>query len=158
MTSESKVPLPLRGQKAFQASWQTILKQWVLPGWGYWVLGDRKRAKIFFLVWIFFSTVGVIQLWIGASAADASGGIFIFELSSWLKSLGALGTLGLGPIYFPLAYVFGGSASEPIRNLIQEYGSSYLFIMGLLNWLAFFDLFDRTTQRWHWRLPKDECN
>jgi len=97
-------------------------------------------------------------LWAGGSEAGALGGIFMFESGSWLKSLGALGTLGLGPLYLPLAYLFGGSAAEPIRNLTQEYGSSYLFIMGLLNWLSFFDLFDRRTGRWYWRLPKDERN
>jgi hypothetical protein len=158
MTEPSKAPLPLRGQKAFQVSWLTILKQWVLPGWGYWELGDKTRARAFFFIWLIFALLGVVQLWVGGSEAGALGGIFMFESGSWLKSLGALGTLGLGPLYLPLAYLFGGSAAEPIRNLTQEYGSSYLFIMGLLNWLSFFDLFDRRTGRWYWRLPKDERN
>jgi len=29
-------------------------------------------------------------------------------------------------------------------------------IAGLLNWLCCFDIFDRATGRWVWRLPKDE--
>ncbi len=158
MTEPLKAPFPLRGQKAWQASWRTILKQWVLPGWGYWELGDRVRARTFFFVWLIFTLLGALQLWAGGSEAGSAGGIFAFEPTSWLKSLGALGTLGLGPLYFPLVYLFGGSTAEPIRNLIQEYGASYLFIMGLLNWLSFFDLFDRRTGRWYWRLPEDERN
>lgn len=156
MSELSKPPLPLRGSKALQASWRTILKQWILPGWGYWDLKDRPRAIAFFSVWFLFTLLGGVQLWAGGLEAGIWGGIFTFDISSWLKTLGALGTLGIGPLYFLFAYLFGGTMAEPIRNLIQEYGSSYLFIMGLLNWLSFFDLFDRQTGRWYWRLPKDE--
>ncbi len=43
-----------------------------------------------------------------------------------------------------------------MRNLTQEYGATYLMVAGLMNWLVCFDLFDRITGRWVWRLPKDE--
>ena len=51
---------------------------------------------------------------------------------------------------------FGGVGTEPVRNLVQEYGATYVMVTGLLNWLCCFDIFDRATGRWVWRLPVDE--
>jgi len=86
------------------------------------------------------------------------GGVYTLKTDpfEWLPTLGALATAGIGPIYFLFAKLFGGAGSEPIRNLTQEYGASYVMIAGLLNWLCCFDIFDRVTGRWMWRLPKDE--
>lgn len=151
-----KTQTPLRRQAALQASWKILLKQWILPGWGYWSFGDRLRGKCFFGVWISFIVLGTLQLWVGGNEAGTWGGLFVFDGASWLKSLGAVATMGVGPFYFLLGQFFSGPLSEPIRNLTQEYGSTYIFIAGLLNWLAIFDLFDRTTHRWAWRLPLDE--
>ena len=73
-----------------------------------------------------------------------------------MPTLGAAATAGAGPIYGLFAWLFGGTGTEPIRNLTQEYGATYIMVAGLLNWLCLFDLFDRATGRWIWRLPKDE--
>ena len=43
-----------------------------------------------------------------------------------------------------------------MRTLTQEYGATYVMVAGLLNWLCCFDLWDRITGRWIFRLPKDE--
>jgi hypothetical protein len=75
---------------------------------------------------------------------------------AYLPTLGALGTLGVGPVYLPFAWAFGGAGTEPVRTLTQEYGASYLMVAGLLNWLCTFDIFDRASGRWVWRLPADE--
>lgn len=50
-TETPAIPALLRGEKAFQAAWKPILLQWIVPGWGYWVLGLKGRAKAFFAVW-----------------------------------------------------------------------------------------------------------
>jgi hypothetical protein len=154
-TVKPAVPTLLRGKKAAQVVWKPILLQWLLPGLGYWILGERGRAKAFFAVWAVFLALGALQLQFGA-VDGIRGGIYVLTPGSWLQSLSALGTAGIGPLYGAFAWAFGGTGAEPVRNLTQEYGATYVMVAGLLNWLCCFDLFDRATGRWHWRLPKDE--
>lgn len=151
------LPAPLRGAKAFKASWKPILLNWLLPGAGYWIIGEKRRAKILFSVWAVFCLMSWLQLTFGA-VNGIKGGVYVPMLNpiQWMPTLGAMATLGMGPLYAVYALVFGTGIVEPVRNLTQEYGASYVMVAGLLNWLACFDLFDRTTQRWWWRLQRDE--
>ena len=157
MSEPEKPPIPalLRGKKALLAAWKPILLQWLVPGWGYWAIGQKGRAKAFFAVWALFLLIGALQLQFGA-VDGIKGGIYVVTPGSWLQTLSAAGTAGIGPAYAAFAWAFGGAGTEPVRNLTQEYGASYIMVAGLLNWLCCFDLFDRVTGRWHWRLPKDE--
>lgn len=152
-----KLPLPLRKQAAFKASWKPVLLNWLVPGLGYWLIGEKTRAKVLGGLWLLFCILGALQLHFGV-VDGIRGGIFTPKTDpfEWMPTLGALATLGIGPLYLPFAWVFGGAGSEPVRNLTQEYGASYVMVAGLVNWLACFDIFDRTTNRWHWRLPEDE--
>ena len=150
-----KLPMPLRKQKAVKAAWKPLLLQWLVPGAGYWVIGQKVRAKAFFGVWVVFCLLGALQMQYGA-VDGVKGGIFVPVQGSWLPTLGALGTLGIGPLYGAFAWAFGGAGTEPVRTLTQEYGATYVMVAGLLNWLCCFDLWDRITGRWLFRLPKDE--
>src|SRR5450631_2087265 len=134
-----KLPMPLRKQKALKAAWKPLLLQWLVPGAGYWAIGEKGRAKAFFGVWVLFCMLGALQMQFGA-VAGVKGGIFVPVSGSWLPTLGAL----------------GGTGTEPVRTLTQEYGATYVMVAGLLNWLCCFDLWDRITGRWIFRLPKDE--
>jgi len=152
-----RLPAPLRRTKALQACWKPVLLNWLLPGLGYWVIDQKGRAKTLFSVWIVFLIMAFFQLRFGA-VNGVMGGVFVPELSpiQWMPTLGALATLGVGPLYVPFALLFGGTGTEPVRTLTQEYGATYLVVAGLLNWLCCFDIFDRVTNRWWWRLPQDE--
>ena len=156
-----KLAPPLRRQKALKACWQPLLLNWLVPGWGYWLIGEKTRAKVLFSVSVVFCLLAWMQLSWGAPDG-IRGGVFIPVLGpvEWLPTLGALATAGVGPVYGLFAWAFGVSHGsvfvEPVRNLTQEYGATYIMIAGLLNWLASFDLFDRTTGRWVFRLPTDE--
>ena len=154
-TPALKLPMPLRRQKALKAAWKPLLIQWLVPGGGYWLIGEKGRAKVFFGVWVLFCVLGALQMQFGA-VAGVKGGIFVPVSGSWLPTLGALGTLGIGPLYGAFAAAFGGAGTEPVRTLTQEYGATYVMVAGLLNWLCCFDLWDRITGRWIFRLPKDE--
>nr|WP_320132051.1 DUF6677 family protein [uncultured Holophaga sp.] len=151
------LPLPLRRKQAFQACWKPILANWIIPGAGYWMVGQKGRAKVFFTVYVVFTALAFLQLYYGPGAGPR-GGVYVPQISplAWLPTLGAMATLGSGPVYGVFAWLFGGVGTEPIRNLTQEYGATYIMVAGLLNWLCLFDLFDRTTGRWVWRLRKDE--
>jgi len=148
---------PLRRMKALQASWKPLLLNWLVPGLGYWTIGEKLRAKVLFGVSVVFCILAYFQLQHGA-VDGVIGGVFVPRTDpfEWMPTLGALGTAGVGPIYSIYAWAFGGSAAEPVRNLTQEYGATYLMVAGLLNWLCCFDIFDRVTGRWIWRIPKDE--
>ena len=154
-TSTLKLPMPLRRKKAVKAAWKPLLLQWLVPGAGYWAIGQKGRALAFFGVWVLFCFLGALQMQYGA-VAGVKGGVFVPVQGSWLSTLGALGTLGIGPLYGAFAWAFGGAGTEPVRTLTQEYGSTYVMVAGLLNWLCCFDLWDRITGRWVFRLPKDE--
>ena len=145
------LPLPLRRQKALKAAWKPVLLQWAVPGLGYWTIGEKGRAKAFFGVTAVFLALGALQLQHGV-VDGVKGGIFVFTPGQWLKSMGALATAGIGPLYAPFAWAFGGEGTEPIRNLTQEYGASYVMLAGLLNWMGCLDVFDRVTGRWIWRV------
>lgn len=148
---------PLRRMKALKASWKPILFNWLVPGLGYWTIGEKLRAKVLLGVSLTFCLLAFLQLHFGA-VNGITGGVFVPKTDpfEWMPTLGALGTLGVGPIYTVYAWAFGGPAAEPVRNLTQEYGATYLMVAGLLNWLVCFDIFDRVTGRWIYRLPKDE--
>ena len=154
-TPTLKLPMPLRKQKAIKAAWKPLLLQWLVPGAGYWLIGEKGRAKVFIGVWTLFCLLGALQMQYGA-VAGVKGGVFVPAQGSWLPTLGALGTLGIGPLYGAFAWAFGGAGTEPVRTLTQEYGATYVMVAGLLNWLCCFDLWDRVTGRWVFRLPKDE--
>ena len=156
-TPAPKLPLPLRRQKALQACWKPLLLNWLVPGAGYWMLGEKKRAKALFAVTVVFSLMAFLELNYGA-VDGIKGGVFVPVLSplQWMPTLGAAATAGVGPVYALFASCFGGQGTEPVRNLTQEYGASYILVAGLLNWLCMIDIFDRATGRWIWRLPKDE--
>ena len=153
--SAPKLPMPLRKQKAVKAAWKPLLLQWLVPGAGYWVIGQKGRAKAFFGVWLLFCILGALQMQFGA-VDGVKGGVFVPVQGSWLPTLGALATGGIGPLYGAFAWAFGGAGTEPVRTLTQEYGATYVMVAGLLNWLCCFDLWDRITGRWVFRLPKDE--
>lgn len=154
-------PAPLRRRKALEASWKPILLNLLVPGWGYWILGQRGRAKILFFVTLAFLGLAWAQLTFGA-VGSIRGGVYVPQLRplEWMPTLGALATMGVGPIYTLFAWLFGMPHQdiliEPVRNLTQEYGATYLMAAGLLNWLCCFDIFDRATGRWVFRLPADE--
>ena len=152
-----KLPMPLRKQKAFKASWRPVLLNWLVPGLGYWIIGQKGRAKALFGICLVFSVLAWFQLAFGA-VDGIRGGVFVpkFDPFEWMPTLGAAATSGIGPWYTLFAWAFGGAGVEPVRNLTQEYGASYLMVAGLLNWLCCFDIFDRATGRWVWRLPRDE--
>jgi len=156
-TPTPQLPPPLRHQKALAACWKPILLNWLVPGAGYWMIREKTRAKALFGVTVVFSLLAFLQLTYGA-VDGVRGGVFVPQLAplQWMPTLGAAATAGVGPIYSLFAWCFGGQGTEPVRNLTQEYGASYIMVAGLLNWLCLIDLFDRTTGRWVWRLPKDE--
>ena len=84
MTAESpklpNLPLPLRRGKAFHACRKVLLANWALPGAGYWMAGEKRRAQVFFSVWVVFLALAWLQLTHGA-VDGIRGGVFVPKLS-----------------------------------------------------------------------------
>ena len=88
-----RLPLPLRKQKALKAAWKPLLANWVLPGAGYWMIGQKGRAKAIFGIFVGFTVIGFLQMKLGAGDGPV-GGVFTPALDpfQWMPTLGAAAT------------------------------------------------------------------
>src|SRR5208283_3489021 len=128
---------PLRRRKALAACWKPLLLNWLVPGAGYWVINQRRRAYALFGVTLAFGLLAFLELQFGA-VDGIKGGVYVPQFSpiQWMATLASLATAGVGPVYALFAWCFGGVGTEPVRNLTQEYGATYVMVAGLLNWLC----------------------
>lgn len=55
----TRIKSPLSGLMDDAPNWMTILRM-VLPGWGQWLLGERRIAKVFFFAWLGFILLGLL--------------------------------------------------------------------------------------------------
>ena len=71
-----------------------------MPGAGYWVIGEKTRAKALFAVTVVFCLLAWLELTYGA-VDGVKGGVFVPALSpfQWMPTLGAGATAGVGPVY-----------------------------------------------------------
>ena len=133
-TAEEKRRAPVR----------LLLGAWLIPGFGHWILGKRKRAVVFVVV-IFCAFVSGVLLggeigtprpqspfsWLAAFACLGNGFLSIGRLV-WLNGLGGL----LGS--FPFGLQGGGSPSAAGF----AFGNTFLYTAGLMNLLAVLDVSD----------------
>jgi hypothetical protein len=111
------------------------LAGWLVPGAAHVLVGDIRRAVIFFVVLVAMFTIGV-----------ASGGrLFPFQLNDLLVFLEALAEwfLGLPRIVAGL----GGYGQGEIVVSTYEYGNTFLIAAGLLNALVVLDAIDVASGR-----------
>ena len=87
-----KLAPPLRRQKALLACWKPILLNWLVPGWGYWLIGEKTRAKVLFGVSAVFCLLAWMQLSWGAPDG-IRGGVYVPVLGpiQWLPDPGRPG-------------------------------------------------------------------
>jgi hypothetical protein len=93
-----KPTMPLRRLAAVKASWKPTLLNLLLPGAGYWMIGQKTRARIIFCVWWVFLLLGFLQMKFGM-VDGFRGGVYTPRTDpfEWLPTLGALATAGIGP-------------------------------------------------------------
>jgi hypothetical protein len=114
---------------------------WLVPGAGHLVLGKRGRALLFFLTIVGAFVIGLILnghlYWptpdpTAALRVDLITGLWFFaQIGSGLCYVASY-LLGLGTAAIPLA------AASPTF----EYGNTFMFLAGLLNYLVIHDAFD----------------
>ena len=104
-----------------------LIAGWLVPGLGHLLLGKYIRAAL-----LFVSIVGMFA--VGLALA---GKIYTPNTGDLLDILGFIGQLGMGLLY-AIARVAGLGAPSA-ANTLADYGTKFLVVTGLLNFIAAVD-------------------
>jgi hypothetical protein len=116
-----------------------VVAAWLVPGAGHFTLGCRWRALLFFVL-----IVGSFVFGLGLHGrlywpvASESPSAFHFDLITVLWTVAQIGS-GLSYI---LAYALGIGTTPHPEAQTYEYGNTFMFLAGLLNYLVILDAFD----------------
>ncbi len=104
-----------------------LLAGWLIPGLGHLILGKWIRALLLFLSILGMFLIGLAM----------QGKIYSPSTGDILDVLGFAGQLGLG-LLCGLAHMFGWGAASSV-NTLADYGTKFIVIGGLLNYIAAVD-------------------
>ena len=104
-----------------------LIAGWLIPGLGHLILGKWIRALLLFL-----SILGMFLIGLGMQ-----GKIYAPSTGDILDLLGFAGQLGLG-LLCGLAHAFGWGAASSV-NTLADYGTKFIVVAGLLNYIAAVD-------------------
>jgi hypothetical protein len=104
-----------------------LVAGWLIPGLGHLILGKWVRALLLFVSILGMFVIGIALQ--GQIYSPATGDI--------LDILGFAGQLGLG-LLCGLAHWFGWGAASAV-NTLADYGSKFIVVGGLLNYIAAVD-------------------
>jgi len=107
---------------------------WLIPGFGYWLLG---RKKAFYIVSGCLFAAIIMGMILGGDAFPVTG-------EGRLRSIGAICQFGMGLPFMLVKFLM--SRGTPLSPT-YDYGTNYLLIAGMLNWLAVMDVFDISLRR-----------
>jgi hypothetical protein len=108
---------------------------WLVPGAGHFVVGQHRKAVVFFVA---LSTLYVVGLALG-------GRLFPLEWSEPLVFLSAIAQWMAG--LARIAAAIGHFGEGDVVAASYEYGNTFLIVSGLLNSLVVLDAYDRATGR-----------
>ena len=108
----------------------TTVVAWLVPGAGHYLVGQTRKAAIFFGV---LSAMFVFGLFF-------KGELFAFDMSDPLVFLAALAQWALGAPRL-LTALAGGAATD-VTAATYEYGNTFFIVAGLLNSLIVLDAMD----------------
>jgi Family of unknown function (DUF6677) len=114
---------------------RACLAAWFVPGAGHFILGQRRKAGVFFVV---LSVMFVVGLAFG-------GRLFPFQMQEPLVFLAAVSEWIL--LLPRLLAGFGGLGQGDVVAVTYEYGNTFLIVAGLLNALVVMDVLDRARGR-----------
>jgi hypothetical protein len=132
---------PVSLPKAFPITIRAVAvaAAWLVPGAGHFLLGCRRRALLFFLLIVGSFAFGLSLhgrlYWPVASELPSA---FHFDLITVLWTIAQVGS-GLSYI---LAYILGIGTTPHPEAQTYEYGNTFMFLAGLLNYLVVLDAFD----------------
>ncbi|HEV8608093.1 MAG TPA: DUF6677 family protein [Tepidisphaeraceae bacterium] len=124
--SSSSVPAPI-----------VALATWVVPGSGYWLIGQRARALT---VGITILSLFVLGLVIGGTkVVDLPPGVLSSPVNAVSQKPWFVGQILAGPITLLTASVGRSEDYFPSHSRVNEIGTLYTAVAGMLNLLAIID-------------------
>ena len=121
-----QIAQPIPGEKSSLPA-MVLIAGWLIPGLGHLLLGKWIRAFL-----LFISIVSMFAIGIGLQ-----GKIYSPSTGDILDVLGFAGQLGLG-LLCGLAHWFGWGAASAV-NTLADYGTKFIVVGGLLNFIAAVD-------------------
>ncbi len=106
-----------------------MLLAYIVPGSGHFFLGRRARGAAFFTIIVVLFAIGLM----------IDGRLYVIERGNLLATLGALGSMGSGALYF--IGRFAGARGD-ITSITFEYGTTFTLTAGLMNLLLVLDCHD----------------
>ena len=106
-----------------------MLLAFLVPGSGHFFLGRRARGAAFFAIIVMLFAVGLM----------IDGRLYVIERGNLLTTLGAIGSMGSGALYFIGRYA---GARGDITSITFEYGTAFTLTAGLMNLLVILDCYD----------------
>ena len=116
------------------------LAGWLVPGSGYWLIGQRKRALVIGVSVIVLFVLGILVAGIAVvEAPSLSGGGSL--MGRVLQKPWFLGQVMTGPIGLISAWIAQGVADDypAAKARLGEIGTLYTAVAGMLNLLAIID-------------------
>ena len=115
-----------------------IVAAWLIPGAGHLTLGRYGRALMFFVLIVGSFALGIaIEGRLYWPTVSETPSMFHFDLISVLWSFAQIGA---GLCYL-ISYAMGWGSS-PLPAATNEYGNTFMFLAGLLNYLIIHDAYD----------------
>jgi hypothetical protein len=125
-TEAQQVAQRIPGEKSSLPA-MVFIAGWLIPGLGHLILGKWIRALLLFLSILGMFLVGLAM----------QGKIYSPSTGDILDILGFAAQLGLG-LLSGLAHAFGWGAASSV-NTLSDYGTKFIVVGGLLNYIAAVD-------------------
>lgn len=136
--SERSIPEELPTPVSTGRRTLAVIAAWLIPGAGHLTLGRYGRGLMFFALIVGSFALGIaLQGRLYWPTVSDPPTMFYFDLISILWSFAQIGA---GLCYL-VSYALG-LGSNPLPAATNEYGNTFMFLAGLLNYLIIHDAYD----------------
>ncbi len=112
-----------------------IFLSWLFPGMGQFLLGEKKKALLFFVTVFSFYWLGIYMY----------GNLTFPSYNTQFALFKFLGAFGSG-INFFISLFTGLGTGEPYKYMVKltnEYGDTFIYTAGIVNYLGIIDCLDK---------------
>src|SRR3954464_7073400 len=131
-TASSSVPVPI-----------VALATWVVPGSGYWLIGQRSRALTVGITIVMLFIFGLLIG--GMKVVEAPPGVFTNPSNAIAQKPWFVGQILAGPITLIASSIGQNAGYFASHSRVNEIGTLYTAVAGMLNLLAIIDAAYRAT-------------
>ncbi|HTU50612.1 MAG TPA: DUF6677 family protein [Acidobacteriaceae bacterium] len=125
-TTKDSAAKPAAGSKPYPAG-LILLAGWMIPGLGHFMQGKWIRAVLLFVSITCMFALGLAM----------HGKIYSANTGDLLETLGFIGNLGNGILY--VLSVFFGWGQNVVQVVTADYGTKFIEVAGLLNFISAVD-------------------